>query len=270
MNDIYNKIYRYYLGKNLSFDFNLLNDVDIIWQKNNSFLDYYKNKKNLKLDDIDKNHALSNINSIILKINNVKKWTKTYKKSNTKAEEYIYFSNNETIEKLLLQNNIQNWKDIAILNNFTELDYNFSGGEKISTQFTNELKRLSLESFVDEVYGNSLLGKDIDKNISFSNGDLSFLDENNTLLQSAEILLNLQKGDNQYLPTVGIQKEIIGNSKSNLSLPVIFRQLKENFATDDSFSSISLLNIDLNQDNLSIDIGITTVLGNFVKNNILI
>jgi DNA-binding ferritin-like protein (Dps family) len=254
----------------MSFDFNLLNDVDLILQKNNTFLNYYKGKSNLTIDDIDKNHSLSNINSIILKINNVKKWTKTYKRSNTKTQEYVYFTNNETIEKLLFKNGIDNWKDVAILNNFTELDYNFSGGQKISTQFINELKRLPLQSFVDEVYGDSLLGKDIDKNVKFLNNDLSFLNEQDTLFQSANILINLQKGDNQYIKNVGVQKDIVGNTKNSLSLPIVFRQLKENFATDDSFSSISILDITLNQDNLSINIGITTVLGNFVKNNILI
>jgi len=66
---------------------------------------------------------------------------------------------------------------------------------------------------------------DINKDIKFINDDLSFLNEEDTLNQSAYILISLQKGDNQYFPNTGIQKDIIGNSKNNLLLPVIFRQL---------------------------------------------
>ncbi len=97
-------------------------------------------------------------------------------------------------------------------------------------------------------------GKDIDRNIAFENDDLIVLSYKDTFFQSMKILMDLRKGDDPAFPERGLDvKNILGGSLAGISYPIIFRQLADNFATDDGFKSFSITDVKRQQDGVYIE-----------------
>lgn len=151
------------------------------------------------------------------------------------------------------------WYESAIRNMLKEEDYTNEGGVPLKIIFKNAPTAF-LESVVSAVdNGLKSFGLDIKKKIEFSGDDLVTLDNKETLIQSADILLNLRKGDNPSVPNLGIdQVSILGSNKGSFLFPVIFRQIIELFATDDTFSSVEVGKISFNQDAIFIDVTISS------------
>lgn len=151
------------------------------------------------------------------------------------------------------------WYESAIRNMLKEEDYTNEGGVPLKIIFKNAPTAF-LESVVSAVdNGLKSFGLDIKKKIEFSGDDLVTLDNKETLIQSADILLNLRKGDNPSVPNLGIdQVSILGSNKGSFLFPVIFRQIIELFATDDTFSSVEVGKISFNQDAIFIDVTVSS------------
>jgi len=117
-----------------------------------------------------------------------------------------------------------------------------------------------LESVVSAIdNGLKSFGLDIKKKIEFSGDDLVVLSNKDTLLQSADILLSLKKGDNPQVPNLGIdQVSVLGNSKGSFLFPIIFRQIIEIFSTDDTFSSVEVGKISFQADAVFIEVTVSS------------
>jgi len=169
----------------------------------------------------------------------------------------------QTLEDIEIESGSSNpdisWYQTAIRNQLREEDYSSAGGIPLKIILKNSPTAF-LESVIDQIdNGLKSYGIDLDKKIQFNNNDLRILGNRNTLLQSAEILLNLKKGDNPSLPSIGIdQVSILGSSKGSFLFPLIFRQLIEIFSTDDTFGSVEVGQIKFEQDAVFINVQVSS------------
>lgn len=188
---------------------------------------------------------------------NLSKWTRSSKTKASWGQSSVQIDYTvgeyETLEEVsgkffdsTLQQN--NWQDIALQNNLTELEYTTKGGTilKINKDI-NISENLYLNSVVDNLVGKKMYGLDFNKKITFivdSDGslDLDILSYEKTVVQSFEILLRLNKGDIPELPNLG-KNNVIGNNVMTFYYVSLTKQLTATFATDDSLQDFSVLNI---------------------------
>lgn len=173
---------------------------------------------------------------------------------------------NQTLEMLLRESGDNNWKDnwrdLALNNNLTEEDYTSDGGNLLSVQLVSG-RTLQIQSVVDTISKDTILGKDFNRKLTFVDDDLDTLDMRNTFIQSAEICVSLRKGGNPSLPELGLAKEIFGTNRIALNYPFIFRRISECLATDDTFKNSTVEDIRREQDGLFIDIQIESIISDF-------
>lgn len=170
----------------------------------------------------------------------------------------------ETVERNVLKSNdwANDWVRTALENNLAEEDYTLNGGYLIKVIFKNNAS-IFLESVIDNINEpQKTYGKDIDRRISIQNDDLVVLDYKDTILQSAKILTDLNKGDDPSFPERGKNvKSILGGNIAALSYPVLFRELAGNFATDDSFKSFQISDVKGEQDGVFVEFKVETRAG---------
>lgn len=183
-------------------------------------------------------------------------------------------SSNQTLEDIaLLSGSIDygnRWVEIAIKNDSREEDYTPDGGYNLYTD-ANLPETLFLNSVVDNLYGERVYGLDIYKYFTFEDDDLKVLTYRETLEQSVDILMNLEKGDDPFNKGLGIRKSlIVGGNRNSLSFPIIFRQLSSSFSTDDTLSSFKLLDLTIEGDSVNLQMSVRTKFGATVEKNIVI
>lgn len=164
-------------------------------------------------------------------------------------------------EKVGIEDWNNDWKDIAVLNNVAEEDYTLEGGNllKVVLQGNNSF---FLQTVVDNLQGDAVLGKDLDKNLSFDDNDLRVLSPQDTFQQSIQILSSLKILDNPEQPDQGLsQAFIVGSNINLLTFPTIIRQMTNTFNTDDTVKSFSIVSIDREQDAVFITFDIENRLG---------
>ena len=128
-----------------------------------------------------------------------------------------------------------------------------------------------VNSVVDVISGKSIYGRDLTKYISFVSDDLTSLEYDDTIKQAVEINLNLKKGDNPNFPTLGVQRAaIIGVNRNTLNFPIITRQLIETFNSDDTLKDFQVVNLKIDQDNLFIEIKVSTRLNEVQPYNLVL
>jgi len=151
------------------------------------------------------------------------------------------------------------WADTAIQNQLREEDYDLNGGYLIKVIYKNN-NTLFLNSVVDNIdTPQKTYGLDVKRQITFVDDDLEVLSYQDTLLQSAQILTDLNVGDDPSFPDRGKDiKNILGGSFAAISYPTIFRQLANNFATDDSFKAFGIVDVRKDQDAIYVDFNIQT------------
>ena len=111
------------------------------------------------------------------------------------------------------------------------------------------------------------MGKDLYKKIQFANDDLVALDYDVTILQAANILSGMRRGDNPGNPNAGLQTNVIaGSNKAIMNFPVIVRQMSQTFAGDDTLKNFSVNNIAVQDDNLAMTYTVFTRLGEVIQN----
>lgn len=152
------------------------------------------------------------------------------------------------------------WVDTALQNQLREEDYDHSGGVLIKGSFANE-SSIFLNGVVDNIdTPEKTYGIDIDKTITWVDNDLKVLDYKDTIFQCAEILSLLKQGDDPSFPERGLSRDM-GSNLLGITYPSIFRQLFGNFATDDSFKSIAVIDVKREQDAIMIEIQLETKAG---------
>lgn len=155
--------------------------------------------------------------------------------------------------------------DIALRNKIKETDITLEGGVKFRFSYANN-NNLILNSIIDNLNGNNLLGKDVKRKLTITNDDLEVLEPYDTFYQTCEILVSLLKNDNPEFPNDGFDKSMLVNKNIiNSMLPSYLRQLYNIIDRDDSIADFSVSNVILEKDALKIEVTFKSWLNNEVK-----
>lgn len=147
-----------------------------------------------------------------------------------------------------------NWTEIALKNDMTEEDYTSDGGNIIKVSFRNGSQVFKIQSVVDTISHDTILGKDIDKKIQFEDDDLVVLSSTDTFIQSVEILVQSKKSSVPEYPFLGIQENLfVGANINSIVYPSLVRQLSELLKTDDTVKSFTIKSIRRESDAVYVD-----------------
>lgn len=200
-------------------------------------------------------HSLKSIKSI-------NRWGRTsvskFGNSSFKTIEYILKSHQtlENVSRTIVNDSdpSNDWYKIAYDNQLTEDQYDLNGGFTLRLNLTQINDIFNISSIVDVITPETVKGKDIDKNFSFENDDIRVIEGDDQLKQSIDLLINLKKNGNADAPELGLQKEmVIGGNRALFNFPIINRQLKETFESDDSLKGFQVTNYSMDQDNVIVD-----------------
>jgi len=266
VNNSYPNIVDYYAGRLSQPDqdsFNLLNKLTIDFD--NTILIFDINKRRFKT--IDYWDLLDNLEDIKIKLSTITNISKYLRSSIAKGnyntgvvyEQTLNYNQTlENVSTVLGSESPQNdWVNIALNNDLKEESYNTNGGNMLSITFDRNPNLLSMDSVIDNIVGEKMYGKDIYKNIGFENDDLKVLSYIDTVKQAIDTKINLKKGDVPEFPDDGYSN-IVGSDIGAIQFPVLFRQLADVFAKDDSLTGFTLKNVNINKDTVLLDFEVNT------------
>lgn len=161
------------------------------------------------------------------------------------------------------------WASLAVNNSLLEELYDLTGGNLLKVTFLNN-SRINSTSVVDVMVNKNILGKDLNKNLSITNDDLTVLEPEQTLNQAAEILIGLIKGSVPEFPNDGIDSSIVGSNLKAFKYPMIFRQLYEVFKKDDTFREMEITSTGVSEDNASMELRIVSKLNDVLNRGVYI
>lgn len=267
-------IVAYYNGSSTNINSSSFQKFEALQKQLNTFFEAYQLHSNVFNNSRwwDLLEILEQIDNTFSSLKNIHRWSRS---SITKfgydpnMQINYTLSENQTLERvsqdILLQNDPNNdWYKIAIANDLTEEEYTSLGGTEIQLSYPRINKGLKLKSVVDVIIGQKVYGIDLHKKIQFiedSDGftDLLALNHKDTVFQSVEILATLKKNNNPDFPNEGLQSSVVvGGNRALLNFPVIIRQLKQTFSTDDTLKNFMVKNIAYEQDNLLISYEVET------------
>lgn len=278
----YPKIVDYFSGKSKEVTAQNFENFDYIRSEIDSVFTLFQNfGNNMKdsrwwvlLEQIEE------IDSKLLTLASVNRWARSSATTTSYAPtiqiDYVLLQSQtlESISKNVLGDDNPNddWVKIALDNNLEEEDYSPEGGVPLKLQVDNLINLgIVVNSVVDVISGKSIYGRDLTKYISFVSDDLTSLEYDDTIKQAVEINLNLKKGDNPNFPTLGVQRAaIIGVNRNTLNFPIITRQLIETFNSDDTLKDFQVVNLKIDQDNLFIEIKVSTRLNEVQPYNLVL
>jgi hypothetical protein len=208
--------------------------------------------------------------------NNLAKWTRSTKTvtgwGQTAAQIPYQLGNYETLEQVSGSLNgtateQDDWQQIALDNNLTEIEYTTAGGITINiTKNAINTPNLFLNSVIDSLSGVKMYGLDLDKKLSFVDNDFNIKSYNDTVLQSFKILLTLKSGDVPEFPNFGMNV-MIGSNTMTFYYVSLSNQLKNNFASDDSLQNFAVKNIYYSNGDLYVNASVNTFYNLSLSNN---
>lgn len=159
------------------------------------------------------------------------------------------------------------WISIAFDNRLREEDYSVQGGQAVDLFFKNSISRvLNVTSVVSPISNQTLKGIDFDNDFYFQNDGLGTIEGDVLLENTVYTLLSIRKGTSNSYPSLGIQQEVIvGVNRNLLNLPVLIRQIRELFNTDDTLKDFKLVFVNKQEDTTFINFEVSDRLGN-IKN----
>lgn len=280
------EIIAFYNGEREEISSIVLDRFRLLLQRNAEFIELFQanttTMKNLQwwllielFEDID---------SRLQTAKNMHKWMRSsFNKQgySSMTEQSYVMSQNETLERVaqdvLDSDNVDEWYNIALQNSLLETDYSVSdGGTLIKLYYNLPNKSYKIASIVSTISSKSIYGLDLYQKLSFvtdSNGytDLKVLSYQDTIQQAISILVGLRKNDNPDAPQDGLQSAmLVGTNSASLNYPVVNRQMRQTFATDDTLKGFNIISIEQQQDNLFINYKVYTRLNEIVEDRHII
>ena len=203
---------------------------------------------------------VENVRSVLRSFDNYSRWMKSsfVKGRFTDSAEIVYvLKQNQTIENMALAagyaDGESGFLDVTYRNKIRERDYDLNGGLTFRFSYQNE-QRIQLDTVIDNMTGDNLLGKDIKRKFQFIDDDLLYLSPQDTFLQTCEIFTSLTKNSNPEFPLQGFNKESLTNRNGlNNMLPIFVRQMYSIVSSDDTISSFSIKNVSIENDALRVE-----------------
>lgn len=166
----------------------------------------------------------------------------------------------ENVSKNILDKNDFNnqWVEIAIENDLREVDWDIDGGTKLELR-DNSFQANLVTSMIDNTIGDRIYGKDLKKLLEFEDDDLLVLGYKETVFQTVDILSRLAKNDIPEFPSMGLNASVWkGTNISRLNFPLIARELRAVFNTDDLFQNFKIRKIEYKEGDLFIEYEVNT------------
>lgn len=182
----------------------------------------------------------------------------------------IILRQNQTLENLSselgFEDQDQGALEVALRNNLKEGDYSLEGQNLVFKFGYQNQDSLTLNSVVDNLLGENIVGKDLQRKLELSIDDLVTLTPQQTFEQTCDIILGLRKRDNPEFPDIGFDKSLLVNRNIlNSTLPSFIRQLYTIVDRDDTIASFQISKVDTSQDVLTVEVIFRSWLGNEVK-----
>lgn len=218
------------------------------------------NKKRFSnIGDWDLLDMVENIRISLQTIDNTSRYTRSSKSKNswnsTSISSEYMLGQHQNLENVSMQElgstDPQNdWAQLAIKNNISEIDYNDNGGLFLDIEKHNQYsKNLSLKSVIDNLVGEKIYGADFDKKLQFVDDDLKVLSNKETFIQSIGILVMLRKGDVPEFVDFGVDPRLGTGSNINVfEYGLITRQFQETMASDDTIIDFRIIGFQFSQD----------------------
>lgn len=272
----YDNIVGYYQGRN-ELESGAVEELKRLISLSDRIEDVFSNSTEVLSSNTSMYDLYEDFTDVHIKLGTVKntpKWTKSFYKNDYDRNTNIDYilKQKQSIEGLSqdlgFEDPQNDWVDLAVRNKISEVDYSLDGGNLLSVSFAVN-SNINTVSAVDVMTGNNVLGKDLPRLMQIFDEDLLTLSPLETLNQSSEILIQLQKGDIPETPTLGVPSTTVGSNLAMLRYPSVFREIASSYRTDDAFKEVSLRDVRQGEDSVSLDITIVSKL-NDVLNQTLV
>lgn len=265
INEGYPSILSYYEGGDLPADsFKVLDDLLVRAESiDAAFFNFSDQMKTLDMWDLL--DTFEDSWGQLLTINNTSKWMRSSRVGRYDGKFYLErtlkdFENFEQVASSVGSNDPQNdWEEIAVSNFIIEEDYSPRSGGPIFKISLSSSANFGIQTVVDSLVGERILGKDVDKRFYFANNDLAIVEYKDAINQTIDTIMNTLKGDIPEFPEDGISNEFIGTNVSAIQYPTLFRNLSTIFAKDDRFIEVNLLSLSRKDDYIIMKIKIRTI-----------
>lgn len=274
-NNYYHYIVSYYQGEDVPEIGGVFAALDSLLDTSTQIEPLFTLKSNV-LNGLDMWELLdmfSDCQTKLWTINNSSRWLRSAiigrYGSNTVVKRYL--RTGETFEKvsqdLGFSEPQDDWFGIARNNFIEEEQYSTEDGVmfKINIRTTGNH---DIDNIVDNLQGDNILGKDVDKNLRFENGDLAVVEYDAAIRQALDTILHCVRGAIPEFPTYGLPSDCYGVSKNALQYPSIFKSIVNMIQRDGRWKSVELLDLSLKDDNLMMKIRATTVANNQLITNV--
>ena len=249
INEGYPSILSYYEGGDLPADsFKVLDDLLVRAESiDAAFFNFSDQMKTLDMWDLL--DTFEDSWGQLLTINNTSKWMRSSRVGRYDGKFYLEralkdFENFEQVASSVGSNDPQNdWEEIAVSNFIIEEDYSPRSGGPIFKISLSSSANFGIQTVVDSLVGERILGKDVDKRFYFANNDLAIVEYKDAINQTIDTIMNTLKGDIPEFPEDGVSNEFIGTNVSAIQYPTLFRNLSTMFAKDDRFIEVNLLSL---------------------------
>lgn len=209
-------------------------------------------------------------------INNSSKWLRSSRIGRYSSGSVVdrILKTSETFENvsndLGSSNSDDDWVDISKNNFIEEEDYDYEKCDKLFKIYYNTSGYHDITNIVDNLDSEKILGKDIDANFRFENGDIATVEYEEAVKQSFNTILSSLKGSIPEFPEYGLPNEVLGSSINAVQYPILFKHLINMFQRDERWAEVNLLDIFKNEDKIFMTINAKTVTNNYYKTNIRI
>lgn len=265
INEGYPSILSYYEGGDLPADsFKVLDDLLVRAESiDAAFFNFSDQMKTLDMWDLL--DTFEDSWGQLLTINNTSKWMRSSRVGRYDGKFYLEralkdFENFEQVASSVGSNDPQNdWEEIAVSNFIIEEDYSPRSGGPIFKISLSSSANFGIQTVVDSLVGERILGKDVDKRFYFANNDLAIVEYKDAINQTIDTIMNTLKGDIPEFPEDGVSNEFIGTNVSAIQYPTLFRNLSTMFAKDGRFIEVNLLSLSRKDDYIIMKIKIKTI-----------
>jgi hypothetical protein len=275
VNTYYSNIVNYYKGEDIDKDsFNYLSTLKSEIQKIDSLWSIYSSTF-YSIDFWEILEVYENIKIKIDTIENLGRWLRSSRTDRFSSHTILNHvqRQGESIERITQNfgslDKENDWVTLAIDNDLNEEKYTSNGGVLLKVRLMNNAN-FDIKNLVDFFTKENLYGKDLQKKLTLSGGDLVTLIGFDSLMQTFETILGTEKGSIPEFPQDGLESNLIGSNINAFNYPSIFRNLMNMFQKDDRFSVLELIDIFKKNDGVSIAIQAKTKIGEILQQEISI